>query len=759
MKTIHKVEEIYIESGHGSPSISYSKDIKHRFLWMNKLLSRNECKELISLAESFGFENIKDNLNQYECFFTSKLLVDHVWNKIHKFNLFLKNLVQRGTNEIWSPYGIDELIQISKYEKGHFSEKQVFELEKKKDNHVSIIIYLNDDYDGGKINFYDKIGDKTPFQFRKPKMSSALFFTDELIYNDDELTENSKYIMRLNIKFKEFAVEYYNPKFSCESIEYQAVEDFMKNSFSFEKQEDVDKSVESYFTDLKLLKPSKTQSNLPFILDIFLEIFSHFDAKEVIQTFRVSKEWSLYARNHQIWYRFYKSKFETLPFDSRKDWYFLYAKRSLSQNEILIMNLGTEMVSVAFSNDKNYLEDPYTHPCFWDFKKLFVSLRNSRWDYETVYDITYSKSHEYNRIYDKNGITNDDSKIIFFEMVHDAMNLKTKKRIKHNVMPLVFIDDNNSKEFRMSILETLEECPTVSFVNIGLCIINYHQLEEGYVFYQDQNDIYYDIIKDNNFLERKKVNGDLKEFVLSSKNVTNFIFCDFKEKYEKDQDMLKFGRIIDSSTQYSIVGASKLYNISHNLFGFQDSHLVFKYHHGPAFESFRKNSFSLIFKENLITQKIEFEKFIQNAYNIFGKTPLHIAAQFSDYYSFDKLILNGSDFNLKEKKSGQSVLHIAILNHEPKTVLSFKIIKYCVEKLKMDINQQDNLGCTPLHYAYWKDYQKVVNYLEEHNPLVLPNFKGQYPQDLKRKYFNPHPIYKYQQWDMHQKIIISNTTI
>lgn len=735
--TANKLENIFMEKS--TPKNFSELEVPfQKCFWIDNLLTQNECKEFINLTEKLGYEDLKEfkkeTRNSTRCFIYSKSLASELWNRIKPFEKNFKNLKPYGVTDnegIWRPYGIDECFRFNKYTKDNFFKRHV-DAVYCESNHeksiLSVLVYLNDDFKGGNTKIWKDFDSTKPLHFIKSKAGSALIFTHDLIHEGAKVEDKIKYVVRIDIMFRRIDTHSYTSRFTKDSKEYQEVERYMKESFQYEKKGDLENSVISYLEGLQLqLKHrSVTQSTLPLPYEIFLQIFSYLEPNYLVSTLTVSREWNKYARDPEVWYGFYRSKWEEMKHDSLKDWYFLYTKRSISQKEFryFIMNLEEDGAKYSFFDSKN-LSNPNFIPCKWILKESYYGVHMV-----SVLNIIQFQKDGLYQLYDQKGFKSSNDQKVFKEFVNQAIN-KASQSFRYNIdylsHPLIFIDQNFPKSFLVSISNILHDCPAIFFLNQGLCILNYHELQNGYVFYQKEKEIEYDIIENNSFIKREVLKGDLKQFVLDTKDVKSFIFCDFKENYEKDEEMMKKGKLIHSTKDKALEGASKLSNISNRLFGFENSQVMLKnvneYHQKKIM-----SKYSLFFMKNTpMNQKTELEKYVSNCYDIFGRVPIHISAYYCELEEIKSWINVGADYNLKEKKYGQTILHIAVSRYKDRKDKAFDVLKYCVEILKMDVNQQDKDGWTALHIAYWKNSKKVIDYLENNGAQKLKNNQGKTP--------------------------------
>lgn len=161
------------------------------------------CNTIISELETSGLfpthveidkvdDNLDDNLvsrNNSRINFISLELAFDIWKAIE---YFLKK-----NNPIKNPVGINESFRFYKYERGQEFKKHKdcsFIRNKNERSSYSLLIYLNDDFEGGETVF-NKIS-------LVPKIGTAVFFPHTLEHSSNKLLDGLKYILRTDIMCK-----------------------------------------------------------------------------------------------------------------------------------------------------------------------------------------------------------------------------------------------------------------------------------------------------------------------------------------------------------------------------------------------------------------------------------------------------------------------------------------------------------------------------------------------------------------------------
>ena len=167
-----------------------------------EFLSPQECEDYIEWAEDIGFEEAliqvsgqgqvmnKDVRDNYRVILDSIIVARHLWNRMEHI---------APEMEGWEPIGLNERIRFYRYEFGQQFKRHMDGPHRRENGErswVTMIIYLNDDFDGGATQFID------PFQMVYPETGSMLLFKHRQLHQGDPVTKGTKYVMRTDIMYK-----------------------------------------------------------------------------------------------------------------------------------------------------------------------------------------------------------------------------------------------------------------------------------------------------------------------------------------------------------------------------------------------------------------------------------------------------------------------------------------------------------------------------------------------------------------------------
>ena len=160
----------------------------------------NTCNALINHTEDSGlFPKSLNELNEdwmefninskSRIHFVSKELADGIWQKIEE--------VIPDSIPLAKPIGINENFRFYKYLPGQEFKKHqdnVFIRNDTEKSYYSLLIYLNEDFDGGDTTFED-------FSI-SPIKGTAVIFPHKLLHAGNPVKKGVKYILRTDIVFR-----------------------------------------------------------------------------------------------------------------------------------------------------------------------------------------------------------------------------------------------------------------------------------------------------------------------------------------------------------------------------------------------------------------------------------------------------------------------------------------------------------------------------------------------------------------------------
>ena len=159
-----------------------------------------ECQRIIKLGYELGYEKptiktstgnvIKESVrNNGRAIYQNKKFADELFDKIKK------SLPQEISG--YQLKGLNEEMKIYRYEKGQRFKMHTdvpFVRGKNEKSLLTIMVYLNEDFEGGATWFMDGSVE--------PKTGNALIFTQSLLHAGAEVKEGVKYAIRTDIMYE-----------------------------------------------------------------------------------------------------------------------------------------------------------------------------------------------------------------------------------------------------------------------------------------------------------------------------------------------------------------------------------------------------------------------------------------------------------------------------------------------------------------------------------------------------------------------------
>jgi predicted 2-oxoglutarate/Fe(II)-dependent dioxygenase YbiX len=172
-------------------------------LIVDNLLTEDECKKFIDFAEKEGFEEAliqqrgdgqvmnKDIRDNDRVVIDLPDLASELYDKVKEhLPEEIEGFKVDGLNERFRFYRYKDGQQFKVHPDGHF---------KKNDNEISMvtmIIYLNEDFEGGNTEFV------MPWENIEPKTGKLLLFRHNQLHKGNPVPVGTKYVLRTDVMYK-----------------------------------------------------------------------------------------------------------------------------------------------------------------------------------------------------------------------------------------------------------------------------------------------------------------------------------------------------------------------------------------------------------------------------------------------------------------------------------------------------------------------------------------------------------------------------
>lgn len=188
---------------------------------IRNVYTEDECKELIKLTEKAGYLPAKDGdqegRSNYRCIIIDTDIAGELFNRIKKWlpQTWHTQNYNEKEEKFDSPIEvklscINECLRFQRYDKGQMFSKHIDGAYERPDgsecSHITIQLYLNDDFEGGETTFINQM------YYKKENMDDAvnivpvtgmcLVFEHELLHQGSAVTKGRKYTLRSDIMYK-----------------------------------------------------------------------------------------------------------------------------------------------------------------------------------------------------------------------------------------------------------------------------------------------------------------------------------------------------------------------------------------------------------------------------------------------------------------------------------------------------------------------------------------------------------------------------
>jgi len=185
------------------------EDVHHRAFALHGLITAEEATTYSSSAQAAGFHNddVKREFpshmrNNSRLIHFSNVLAAALWRRLaphlmHK-DIYLIQPMGFGAEGRWKPVGVNPCFRISRYCEGeHFDWHRdgMYVNDDGECSIYSLIIYLNDDFEGGELEFSENV-------LFKPLQGSGVLFPHDMLHTGHAVTSGTKLIARSDLMFR-----------------------------------------------------------------------------------------------------------------------------------------------------------------------------------------------------------------------------------------------------------------------------------------------------------------------------------------------------------------------------------------------------------------------------------------------------------------------------------------------------------------------------------------------------------------------------
>lgn len=163
-------------------------------------MSPEECQSMIETSEAIGYEEadisfkegakmVKSWRDNYRAQLVSESIAEDWWNRA--------KLCCPSELDGCVPSGVNERFRFYRYSGGQKFKRHMdgrVELNHFEESRITLMVYLNDDYEGGETTFNDVT--------IKPEAGMALFFIHEEKHAGNPVTSGTKYAMRTDVFYR-----------------------------------------------------------------------------------------------------------------------------------------------------------------------------------------------------------------------------------------------------------------------------------------------------------------------------------------------------------------------------------------------------------------------------------------------------------------------------------------------------------------------------------------------------------------------------
>jgi hypothetical protein len=240
----------------------------------------------------------------------------------------------------------------------------------------TVVIYLNDNYEGGRTNFMSPDKSKVLYTVT-PVQGTALIFNHDIMHESEQVISGTKYIARTEIMFCRIDTD-----MLPDPLAYRKDENYFRartlhvKSHENEQAGDIQGCTDTYLEALQLQlqaqqsigSDTRSLALWPVPFEILLHIFSYLNAKDLTVCMQVCKDWYDVAIDGELWYNLYINRWPACKkveqtFRHRycevsgsftRDWYGCYKQRTMSVKSFraVVLDLGSHTVKCGIMTSR-----------------------------------------------------------------------------------------------------------------------------------------------------------------------------------------------------------------------------------------------------------------------------------------------------------------------------------------------------------------------------------------------------------------------
>lgn len=178
------------------------------------LLSPEECDSFIQRSEALGYEEAlvtspdgqvfaPDVRNNHRVICDDPELAEELWEKVQD----VIPLEMEGHRAC----GVNERFRFYRYNRGeqfNWHQDGPFENDGGQRSFLTLMIYLNDGFEGGETSFNDSYSDEPFDDFQVvPRKGMALFFVHSIFHKGEPVLQGRKYVLRTDVMYASAEIE------------------------------------------------------------------------------------------------------------------------------------------------------------------------------------------------------------------------------------------------------------------------------------------------------------------------------------------------------------------------------------------------------------------------------------------------------------------------------------------------------------------------------------------------------------------------